>query len=75
MAKRKKAAQVLDTPARRRLSKKVGTKKLFSFEQIILKDEPVEGEILETPARSRLRKKIGPAELERIETAILRGEL
>jgi hypothetical protein len=71
MSREKKLAQIVNTPSRMRLSKKIGDTQLGKIEEMILKKEQGEVSIIETPARVRLREKLGQAELDRIESAIM----
>lgn len=75
MAKKKERHEIMDTAARKRLSKEIGENKLKELEKVIVEEIPPEVTILETPARARLRKEIGKKELERIEACIIRGEI
>lgn len=75
MTKKKERHEIIDTAARRRLSKEFGANRLKELEKMIVGEVPPQVSILETPARERLRKEIGEEELERIEARILRGEI
>ncbi len=75
MSEKQKMRDIIETPARQRLSKELGAEKLNELEKVIKEEAQAEAVILETPARARLKKEIGKEELARIEAQILRGEL
>jgi hypothetical protein len=75
LAKTQPLQRIIDTPARHRLVKEIGKRKLSEIERAVTEEPPTAGAILETPARARLRKEIGREALSRIEAQILSREL
>ncbi len=71
---KKRSNKIQTTPARNRVSKKIGGKQLREIEGLLLNQGTDIGAIVETAARARLRKKLGKKELDKIESGILSGQ-